>query len=200
VTGTDPANFYQQSSISTVLTSDRTALEPAFRELKPSWAVPLGEITANMSATTPIAWTRGLNADGKWSKHSPYGTDGGHVVFLGGNVAFYRDAKDAFFRFDGKGMTSNILEALPPGTRIGEYVPNEAEKREWASVARMLSIKVTVKQFSGSAISLVLFGVLIFVVLLVQCIRRRLPWSLFFWFIVMSLLVAVILPAVGKVR
>jgi type II secretory pathway pseudopilin PulG len=130
VTGNDSANANQGGRLSTVLTSDRAVLDPVFRELKPSWAVPLGEITANMPATTPIAWTRGLKADGTWSKHSPYGTDGGHIVFLGGNVQWYRNLADKgsqLVRFDGKGSTSNILEALPPGTRIGEYVPTEGE-------------------------------------------------------------------------
>lgn len=193
--GIDPANLTGRANVTTVLASDRRELEAKFKSLIPSWAVPLGGITANMPVTTPIAWTRGLKTDGTWSTHSPYGAVGGHVVFLGGNVAFYRNTKDAFFRFDGKGMTSNILEALPPGTRIGEYVPNDAEQREWESVSRKHSIRTTVKELTWPAIWLVSF-----VVLLVQCIRRRLPWSLFFWFLAMSTLIAVILPTVGKVR
>jgi hypothetical protein len=132
----DPAVEEQVGRLSTVLTQDRGALEPQFQKLKPSWAVALGEITANSPSTTPIAWTRGLKTDGTWAPHSPNGTEGGHVVFLGGNVVFYRDAQDAFQRFDGKGTTSNILEALPPGARIAQYEPTHEERVAWAEAAR----------------------------------------------------------------
>jgi hypothetical protein len=192
-TGADPANVDQSSHLSTVLNSDGTALEPAFRELKPSWAVPLGEITANMPVTTPIAWTRGLNPDGTWSKHSPYGTDGGHVVFLGGNVAFYRNTKDAFFRFDGKGMTSNIQDALPPGTRIGEYVPNEAEQREWSSVVRVQQRENFMRQTVAPIILPALWLILL-LVLIVQAIRRRWSFSVVLWYLLLSFLAAAIIP------
>jgi hypothetical protein len=64
-----------------------------------------------------------LRADGRWTSDSPYGGEGGHVVFLDGNVIFFRQIDGAFARFDGAGETSNILEALPPGARIGEAAP-----------------------------------------------------------------------------
>lgn len=104
----------------TVLQSgDRTTVDPAFRAIGPSIVVPLGGITADMPSTTPIAWTRGLQRDGTWSKDSPHGGEGGHIVFLGGNVMFYRRLADApLTRFDGSGTTTNILEALPPGTVV----------------------------------------------------------------------------------
>lgn len=191
-TGSDPANV-NQPGLSTVLKSDKTALEPAFRELKPSWAVPLGEITASMPATMPIAWTRGLQADGTWAAHSPNGTEGGHVVFLGGNVAFYRNTKDAFMRFDGKGMTSNILEALPPGTRIGEYIPNETEQREWSSIVRTHQrenfMRNTVAPIILPAIWLILL-----LVLIVQAFRQRWSFSLVLWYLLLSFLAAWIIP------
>ncbi|CAM3164562.1 hypothetical protein [Rariglobus hedericola] len=110
-------------------------LDPLFRQIKPCIAVPLGKLTNEMPSSTPIAWTRGLQLDGTWAKHSPYGTDGGYIVFMGGNVAFYRNLisdDDKLLRFDGKGKTSNILDALPPGCRIGEYVPTLTEQSEWA--------------------------------------------------------------------
>jgi hypothetical protein len=109
--------------------------DPAFLAAKLSIAVPLGGIMALMPSTTPIAWTRGLQPDGTWAAHSPFGTDGGHIVFLGGDVRWFRDLKSParqLERFDGKGKTSNILEALPPGTRIGEYTPTAAETAEWS--------------------------------------------------------------------
>src|SRR5690606_31632429 len=44
-----------------------------------------------MRSTTPIAWTRGLREDGTWDPRGVYGSSGGFVVFLGGNVSTYED-------------------------------------------------------------------------------------------------------------
>lgn len=116
-------------------------LNPAFRAIKPTFAVALGKLHWNMPSTTPIIWTRGLQLDGTWASHSPYGTDGGYIMFLGGNMAFYRNLSDDGGQLiDRNGnKTSNILEALPPGTRIGEYVPTPAEQLEWAKQSRATS-------------------------------------------------------------
>jgi len=111
------------------------ALTPEFRACKLCFAVALGKLTTAMPATTPIAWTRGLQPDGTWAKHSPYGGEGGHIAFLGGNVRYFRNLTDEggqLTRFDGQGQTANILEALPPGTRIGEYVPTPEEQKAWS--------------------------------------------------------------------
>jgi hypothetical protein len=110
-------------------------LNPAFRAIKPTFAVALGKLRADLPATTPIAWTRGLQPDGTWAPHSPYGTHGGFVTFLGGNVAYYRNLSDdggQLISRDGT-KTANILDALPPGTRIGEYVPTPEEQKQWAT-------------------------------------------------------------------
>jgi hypothetical protein len=113
-------------------------LNPDFRQIKPVFAVALGKMHTNRSATTPIAWTRGLQPDGTWAKHSPYGELGGHIVFLGGNVAFYRNLTDdggQLIRPDGT-KTANILEALPVGSRISEYMPTAAEQETWSNSKR----------------------------------------------------------------
>ena len=181
IDGRDPASVIKLKGLETVLTDDRSAVDLAFRKMIPSWAVPLGELTTAMPPTTPIVWTRGLQPDGTWSSSSPYGGDGGYVVFMGGNVHYYRDTRNAFPRFDGGGTTSNILEALPPGTRIGEYVPTEAERLEWASFARTLKIKKASKLFFWPALWLVTLFVLI-----LQAVRRRWSYGLLFGFILIS--------------
>lgn len=117
-------------------------LDPKFRQLKLSIAVPLGKLDTRLPSTTPIAWTRGLQTDGTWAKHSPYGDEGGYMAFVGGNVIFYNNLKSdggELLRFDGTGKTSNILDALPPGCRIGEYVPTPAEQLDWAKQSRATS-------------------------------------------------------------
>ncbi len=133
----DPASPSREAIPLSILSPGTTkprSINPAFRELKPSVAVALGKLNKRMPATTPIAWTRGLQLDGTWSTHSPHGDSGGYIVFLSGNFAFYKNLtapESQLVRFDGKGKTSNILEALPPGTRIGEYTPTDEEKTAW---------------------------------------------------------------------
>ena len=114
-------------------------LDPTFRLVKPSLAVPLGKLDTTMPATTPIAWTRGLQPDGTWAKHSPYGDEGGYIAFLNGNVQFFKTLSaegGQLIRFDQNGQTANILEALPPGSRVGEYVPTPVEQKEWSMEKR----------------------------------------------------------------
>lgn len=109
-------------------------LNPAFRAIKPTFAVALGKLHMGMPSTTPILWTRGLQPDGTWAPHSPYGTEGGYVMFLSANVAFYRNLSDDGGQLIGRdgNKTANILEALPLGTRIGEYEPTPDEKKAWS--------------------------------------------------------------------
>lgn len=187
-TGTDdPANVDALSGLSTVLTADRRGVKSEFRNLALSWAVPLGQLDASMPSTVPIGWTRGLRPDGTWSAHSPYGAEGGHIVFLGGNVVFYRNMRDALHRYDGTGKTSNILEALPPGTRIGEYAPSRREQTKWVWNRRMMNFESTVGRLTVATLWL-----LALVALSVQVIRKRWPaWSLV-WFLVLSFTGAIV--------
>lgn len=75
-------------------------------------------------ATTPLAFTRGLNTAGTWSGTSGseddpnlgvYGDTGGHVVFLGGNVEFYSSVEDSLISNTGR-PTSNVRQAVPNRT------------------------------------------------------------------------------------
>lgn len=115
-------------------TQDRShELNPAFQQMKLGVAVAVGTLDSHMPSTTPIMWTRGLRADGTWSKSSPHRGQGGHIVFLSGFIGFFPNVNEdnQFVRFDGKGSTSNILEALPPGTRISEYQPTPEDETAW---------------------------------------------------------------------
>lgn len=113
--------------VSTVLNRDGSGLDPVFARSQPAYAAVLSGLREDEPGTTPIAWTRGLRADGTWAPDSPYRGEGGYIVFLGGNVAFYRTVRDQLARHDGNGPTGNILEALPPGARIGDPTPSLRE-------------------------------------------------------------------------
>jgi hypothetical protein len=194
----DPANAGPRSEA--VLAADSRAIEPRFLKSKPSWAVPLGELTVAMPETTPIGWTRGLRRDGTWAPHSPYGGEGGYLVFLAGNTRFYRDVKNRLERFDGKGTTSDILEALPPGTRIGEYAPDVAEQLEWPEIKQRQDRNQALRRAAEPVILGVVWAGVLF--LMVQAtIRRRAPFWIWGVFLLMHLVMAAMyLPVLGKVR
>ena len=105
-----------------LLTPDGTAPTPEFLRARLGYTIVTRGLHAKLPETTPIAWTRGLQPDGTWSKDSPYGGEGGHIVFLGGNVTFFRKLADAPLpRFDDpKATTTDIRQALPPEAFIAE--------------------------------------------------------------------------------
>ncbi|MDR2735358.1 MAG: type II secretion system GspH family protein [Puniceicoccales bacterium] len=72
---------------------------------------------------TPIAWTRGLGADGKWDTTGIYGNKGGYIGFLDGHVEWFSDLgtgpSDGKLVNSGTGTpTNNIAEALGGGVPI----------------------------------------------------------------------------------
>lgn len=78
-------------------------------------------LRTSMGANTPVVWTRGLTAaDGTWSasrESSVYGSDGGHIFFLGGQVQFFdnlgaNDAEGRLVASDGS-RTRQVLDAAP---------------------------------------------------------------------------------------
>lgn len=114
---------------------DLTASDPKTAELSPvfgqaplAFAVaifPAGVGRITMPASTPIAWTRGLLTDGTWSKNRAlYGDWGGSVVFIDGHVKTFKGGiNGGLVKYGTNLPTSNILEALPPGSRISEFKP-----------------------------------------------------------------------------
>ncbi len=94
---------------------------PAFDTLSLAYGVVLG-LTTGDAATTPIAFTRGIMAstDGNWSPTlGVYGTDGGHIVFLGGNVQWFRrlGASGAGELIDTAGAKTNVIKATIKTTK-----------------------------------------------------------------------------------
>lgn len=115
-TGTESSNA---TGVSTVLNSSRTSLETSFAAATQSFTYICG-LTANDPSTTPIAFTRELSTTGVWPTTAPYQADGGHVVFLGGNVSFFRNTSSAFIgnRTSNGSQVTNYAAALPSGNRI----------------------------------------------------------------------------------
>jgi len=115
VTGTIPTSILSPS-----VAGAAPAINPQFLALPLSVAVALVPNPGSLPSSTPIAWTRGLQADGTWRKDSPYGGTGGNIFFADGQVRQYAENKVQLVKWETNIPTSNIAEALPPGTRIGE--------------------------------------------------------------------------------
>jgi type II secretory pathway pseudopilin PulG len=107
------------AAIAGLIVHDDGTLNAAFlREEALAWDFVTG-LGVNHPSTTPIAWTRGLRRDGTWdAKAGVYGAEGGHIAFLGGSVQFFRSLADTPLVTPGGQPTSDILKALPPGTRV----------------------------------------------------------------------------------
>jgi prepilin-type N-terminal cleavage/methylation domain-containing protein len=89
-----------------------------------SFAVLLGLNVSSHPSTTPIAWTRGLGIDGTWAvDNAIYGSEGGHIVFMGGNVAFYRNVIDRLVvPTSGQATESiaDIIDAIANGLALDQ--------------------------------------------------------------------------------
>lgn len=91
-----------------------------------SFNVVAGLNQSKDTSTVPVAFTRGLKADGTWTATGSadddptvgvYKGDGGHIVFVGGNVNYYAGGVDGKLT-NTKGGTSNIRTAVPNRTTV----------------------------------------------------------------------------------
>jgi prepilin-type N-terminal cleavage/methylation domain-containing protein len=88
-------------------------INPAFADKDVSFAVLLGLNVSSHPSTTPIAWTRGLGVGGLWADDNAiYGSEGGHIVFMGGNVAFYRNVTGRLVIPSSGIATSEIADVI----------------------------------------------------------------------------------------
>ncbi len=98
-------------------TSGTGTINDAFNDTTVSFEAVSG-LSMNVPPTTPIAFTRGLLTTGLWDADNlMYGADGGHVVFLGGNVAFFSDVQDELVDTAGA-QTSNVTQTIPLSAKI----------------------------------------------------------------------------------
>jgi prepilin-type N-terminal cleavage/methylation domain-containing protein len=99
-----------------VVRTSANAVDTNFEDSVVSFDVVTG-LKLSDPSTTPVAWTRGLQTNGTYNNDttSVYRNEGGHVVFLGGNVGFARDRRNDN-RFVNGFLTSNVLKAIPQST------------------------------------------------------------------------------------
>lgn len=99
----------------------RWEINNAFKNFPLSITLAKGIPSNANPSTTPIAWTRGLEPNGRWGTEGVYGTKGGFIAFLDGHVKWYSNLTDnggLLNHFLTHKPTSNILEALPAHTSV----------------------------------------------------------------------------------
>lgn len=80
----------------------------------------IGGLRLSDPGTTPLAFTRGLTAAGTWNTSATdhnqgvYPEGGGHVLFLGGHVQYYRQVGDQLTTSRGQ-PTSDLRQSLRSG-------------------------------------------------------------------------------------
>lgn len=87
----------------------------------------VGGLKQSDSSTSPIAFTRGLQANGQWQgvaaqddspERGVYGDEGGHIVFLGGNVQYYSGGIENSLTSNRGQATNSIRQAVPNRSTI----------------------------------------------------------------------------------
>lgn len=77
----------------------------------------VGGLKTGDPASTPVAYTRGLTADGTWNPDTGvYGETGGYIAFLGGNVTFYPSAAGKLASNNSGRPVDDIRQAIPFNT------------------------------------------------------------------------------------
>jgi prepilin-type N-terminal cleavage/methylation domain-containing protein len=116
------------AGVTTILNGNKTALVNPFGSATTLSFGTIAGLNTNLPSSTPVAFTRGLNTSGTWDVRTTgnlgvYSNEGGHIVFLGGNVQFFRDVLGvggvgALTDTDGS-TTFDITDTIPTtGTDI----------------------------------------------------------------------------------
>ncbi|MBC8039177.1 MAG: prepilin-type N-terminal cleavage/methylation domain-containing protein [Opitutaceae bacterium] len=103
----------ENANLGNVLNTAKDGIDTTFAAANLAFGYVVG-LNSNYPATTPVAFTRGIvsSTDGKWSATTgAYKTDGGHIVYIGGNVALYKNL--------GPSTTSGEI-IMPNGTQTND--------------------------------------------------------------------------------
>ena len=118
---------YANTLVTTVLDPATRALSNNFAAATLAFGYVAGLNTNNYPSTTPIAFTRGIvsgaNSDTTWAPGTgTYKGEGGHIVFIGGNVAFYKTIAGELTQKSGAAATRLTDTAKPSVMFIEEGV------------------------------------------------------------------------------
>lgn len=119
---TDPKVYFVPGDPQAPNTVPASVNDPAFANATLSIEFAANTPDEN-SSTTPIAWTRGLRDDGTWAPDSPFGGQGGYILFRDGHVLWtdklsFEPGGILFVKPGASTPTANIHEAIAPGVVI----------------------------------------------------------------------------------
>jgi len=106
--------------------ANRTTLNSDFGSRTLSFEF-VGGLRMGDAPSTPVAYTRGLQATGQWDAASgTYKEVGGHIAFLGGNIQFYPNVSEADNRLTLTNGTKgpSILKAIPVTAKVYATPPS----------------------------------------------------------------------------
>lgn len=111
---------HEASTVLTPPTTTPRTVHAKFQEVSHKSFRVITGLSAGHASTTPIAFTRGLNPAGQWVADralSVYGSDGGHITFIGGNTAFFKNlgtnaAQGRLIHVKTGERTNNIQETV----------------------------------------------------------------------------------------
>lgn len=113
-----------------VLNSTKTGFNPDFDSLVLAYGVVAGLQAGAYPSTAPIAFTRGIlgSSTGKWSATSGvYRDDGGHIVFMGGNVQSYKtlgsNANNGLLINSNNSATNSITDTILSTKKVRFFEP-----------------------------------------------------------------------------
>jgi prepilin-type N-terminal cleavage/methylation domain-containing protein len=128
-TGSNEAQLYFINSAEDVVAApkviftglgDARVVDTEFSASSDAISYEMYRLSANADGATPLVWTKGLQTDGTWPNDtsiSPWGSDGGHVVFAAGNVQFYSQIEEGDFRQPDGQPTQSIDDVFDGSDR-----------------------------------------------------------------------------------
>jgi len=121
---TEPALFFAKNDpafngtypTAIVTPADHSVLDPSFVTNRVLSVEFVGGLRLGDAPSTPVAFTRGLQAAGTWSAtNGVYKDNGGYIAFLGGNVQYFPNVAEAAnqLRLNNGTKGASVLQALP---------------------------------------------------------------------------------------
>jgi len=113
-----------------IVKGDLAVMNPDFPKLPLAFEIASNIPLDARAATTPIAWTRGLQRDGTWAEDSISSRKGGVIAFLDGHVEWCNEINanpesPELVRYNTNIPTKDIRDALPPGAVILSAEPKK---------------------------------------------------------------------------
>ncbi|MFP4166019.1 MAG: type II secretion system protein [Opitutales bacterium] len=100
---------------------ENRTVDSNFSDAEDEISYEMARISPNARGTLPLIWTKGLQSDGEWSSNteeSPWGDDGGHILFGAGNVEWFDSVGEGVLRDEDGNDVTDIEQAFTSTDRV----------------------------------------------------------------------------------